>query len=85
MLKMIDKVWLKLEDSLKGFKWGYKGIYAYAVAEVSQESWDEGFDNGVISSRKAVINKLENMNPKLSNQEFQLGYEHALAIVRGEL
>lgn len=85
MLKTIDKAWIKLEDKLKGFKYGYNAIYAYSVAEESKISWDEGFDNGVISSRKAVINKLENMNPKLSNQEFQLGYEHALAIVRGEL
>lgn len=85
MLKMIDKVWLKLEDKYNGWKWGYQAVYLFAVASESKESWDEGFDNGVISSRKAVINKLENMNPKLSNQEFQLGYEHALAIVRGEL
>lgn len=85
MLKTIDRVWIKLEDKLKAFKYGYNAIYAYSVAEEFKISWDEGFDNGVISSRKAVINKLENMNPKLSNQEFQLGYEHALAIVRGEL
>ena len=85
MLKMIDKVWLKLEDKYNGWKWGYQAVYLFAVASESKDSWDEGFDNGVISSRKAVINKLENMNPKLSNQEFQLGYEHALAIVRGEL
>ena len=85
MLKMIDKAWLKLEDKYNGWKWGYQAVYLFAVASESKDSWDEGFDNGVISSRKAVINKLENMNPKLSNQEFQLGYEHALAIVRGEL
>jgi hypothetical protein len=53
--------------------------------EAYDMGWDDGFDNGIVSSRKAVINKLENMNPKLSNPEFQLGYDHAVAIVKGDI
>lgn len=85
MLRLIDRTWLRLEDKLKGFKYGYNAIYTYSVAEESKISWDEGFDNGIVSCRKAVINKLENMNPKLSNAEFQLGYDHAVAIVKGDI
>ena len=85
MLKWIDKTWINIVDKYNGFKWGYQAVYLYAVAAESKESWDEGFDNGIVSCRKAVINNLENMNPKLSNDEFQLGYLHALAIVKGEI
>lgn len=80
-MKALDK----LSDKLKGFRFGYTKIYETTKAFTYSSAWDEGFDNGIISSRKAVINKLENMNPKLSNPEFQLGYMHALAIVKGEI
>lgn len=85
MLRWIDKTWIRLEDKLKGFKYGYEEIYSNAHEIGSEDAWDAGFDNGIVSSRKAVINKLENMNPKLSNAEFQLGYDHAVAIVKGEI
>ena len=85
MLRWIDKTWLRLEDKLKGFKYGYDAIYEKTRDMTYSDSWDEGFDNGIVSSRKAVINKLENMNPKLSNPEFQLGYDHAVAIVKGDI
>lgn len=80
-MKALDK----LSDKLKGFKYGFDAIHEKTKEATHAESWDDGFDNGIISSRKAVINKLENMNPKLSNPEFQLGYMHALAIVKGEI
>ena len=68
MLRFIDKTWLRLEDKLKGFKYGYNAIYVYSVSEESKISWDEGFDNGIVSSRKAVIKKSTNCRTATNNK-----------------
>lgn len=80
-MRQLDNIWFWLADRYMGVVKGAQCIHQ----EAYDMGWDDGFDNGIVSSRKAVINKLENMNPKLSNPEFQLGYDHAVAIVKGDI
>lgn len=81
MLKRIDAIWFAMKDRWKGFVRGECAI----ETESYDNGWDDGFNNGVVTGRLAAQAKLTNMNPKLSNAEFQLGYSHAVAIVKGEI
>lgn len=80
-MKLLDKMYFAISDHYKGLKYGQCKTHEQGY----NNGWDDGFENGVISSRKAVINKLENMNLNASDQSFQLGYLHALAIAKGEI
>lgn len=80
-MKKLDRLYFTIHDRLLGLAKGYDCIQE----EGYSKGWDEGFDNGVVSSRKAVINKIEEKNLNASDESFQLGYLHALAIAKGEV
>lgn len=80
-MKRLDRIYFTIQDKLEGLAKGHDCIQEQAYAK----GWDEGFDNGLVSSRRAVINKLEEKNLNSSDQSFQLGYLHALAIAKGEV
>jgi hypothetical protein len=81
MLTKVDSLYFWLRDHYRGL---IKGECASHEAGYNN-GWDDGFDNGIITSRKAVINKLSAHDPKLNNAEFTLGYNQAVAIVKGEI
>ena len=81
MLNKLDALYFWMRDHYRGL---VKGECASHEAGYTN-GWDDGFDNGIISSRLAVINKLKTHDPKLSNPEFTLGYNQAVAIVKGEV
>ncbi len=80
-MKKLDSIWFWLADRYTGLKHGKCAIYDRGY----DHGWDEGFDNGIVSSRKAVINKLAERDPKLNNPEFTLGYQQAVAVVKGDI
>ncbi len=80
-MKKLDNIWFWLADRYMGVVKGAQCIHQ----EAYDMGWDDGFDNGIVTSRKAVINKLATHDPKLSNPEFTLGYNQAVAIVKGEI
>jgi hypothetical protein len=81
MLNKLDALYFFIKDRYTGLING-----ECAIREAAYDNgWDDGFDNGIVTSRKAVINKLATHDPKLSNPEFTLGYNQAVAIVKGEI
>jgi hypothetical protein len=81
MLTKVDALYFWLKDRYNGLLKGECAIHQLAY----DNGWDDGFDNGIVTSRKAVINKLAAHDPKLNNAEFTLGYNQAVAIVKGEI
>lgn len=81
MLNKLDELYFWMRDHYRGLVKGECKSHEAGYAA----GWDEGFDNGIVSTRLAILNKMDHQNPKLSNPEFTLGYNHAVAIVKGEI
>lgn len=76
-MKLLDKMYFYVQNKMRGYNEGYE--------LGNNEGWTEGYDAGIIASRIAVIAKLEARDPKMSNEAFQLGYAHAIAVAKGEI
>ena len=69
MFRLIDDLLNKIRDHRLGYNSGYV----------------DGLRTGISTTRAGLEQKLTEKNPRMNNAEFQLGYEHALAIVKGEI
>lgn len=76
-MKLVDKIYFYVQNKMRGYNQGYD--------DGESVGWQEGYDAGIVASRMAVIAKLETKNPNMSDQSFQLGYLHALEIVKGNI
>lgn len=69
MLRTLDKIWFWLKDRSIGYNSGYVDGFR-AAQEVTEAQ---------------IIALLKEKNPELSNAGFQLGYTHAIEVVKGNV
>jgi hypothetical protein len=69
MLKTLDKIWFWLKDRSIGYNSGYV----------------DGFRAAQEVTHAQIIALLKEKNPELSNAGFQLGYTHAIEVVKGNV
>jgi hypothetical protein len=69
MFKALDRVWFWLKDRTIGYHSGYI----------------DGFNAGMDVLQGQTIALLSEKNPALSDQSFQLGYAHAVEVVKGNV
>lgn len=69
MNKALDKIWFWLKDRTMGYESGYQ----------------DGFRAAMEVTHAQAIARLSEKNPGLSNKTFQLGYDHAVEVVKGNV
>ena len=69
MLRTLDKIWFWLKDRSIGYNSGYV----------------DGFRAAQEITEAQIIALLKEKNPELSNAGFQLGYTHAIEVVKGNV
>lgn len=69
MFRLLDNLLNKIRDHRLGYNSGYV----------------DGLEAGISATRAGIERKLSDKNPRMNSAEFQLGYEHALAVVKGEI
>lgn len=69
MLKTLDRIWFWFKDRSMGYDSGYIDGYTAAI-EVAHAQ---------------TLARLKEKNPELSNKPFQLGYDHAVEVVKGNV
>jgi hypothetical protein len=69
LLRTLDKIWFWLKDRSIGYNSGYVDGFR-AAQEVTEAQ---------------IIALLKEKNPELSNAGFQLGYTHAIEVVKGNV
>jgi hypothetical protein len=69
MLRLIDRIWFTLKDRSMGYNSGYVDGFR-AAREVTDAQ---------------TLARLKEKNPELSNKAFQLGYAHAIEVVKGNV
>lgn len=80
-MKIIDKVYFACRDRWQGLKHGYSA----SRAEGYSLGYLEAYEGAEIDKLKGILELLDSKNPKLNNAEFQLGYLHAIAVIKGEI
>ncbi len=80
-MRQLDALYFWLKDHYNGLVKGECKSHEQGYVN----GWDDGFDNGIVTSRMAVLNKLSERDPKLNNAEFTLGYQQAVAVVKGDV
>jgi flagellar biosynthesis/type III secretory pathway protein FliH len=81
----LDMAWLAIADRAQGFYRGAASLYAEGFDVGDQLGFAEGYKAGTSVGQKTIEAKLEAYNPNLSSPEFTLGYEHAVAVAKGEV
>jgi len=81
----LDMAWLAIADRAQGLYRGAASLYAEGFDVGDRIGFAEGYKAGFSAGPKMVEAKLEAYNPNLSNPEFTLGYEHAVAVVKGKV
>jgi hypothetical protein len=69
MFRLLDRIWFTMQDKLKGYESGYI----------------DGFRSGIDVHQGVIEMQLRDHDLHHANPEFQLGYAHAVAIVKGEI
>jgi hypothetical protein len=69
LLRTLDKIWFWLKDRSIGYNSGYV----------------DGFRAAQEITEAQIIALLKEKNPELSNAGFQLGYTHAIEVVKGNV
>ena len=69
MLKTLDKIYSWLKDRWMGYGSGY----------------NDGFRAAMEVTQAQTLSRLKEKNPGLSNKTFQLGYDHAVEVVKGNI
>ncbi len=69
MLKALDKIYFWLKDRSLGYDSGY----------------NDGFRAAMEVTHAQTLARLKEKNPELSNKPFQLGYDHAVEVVKGNV
>jgi hypothetical protein len=69
LLKTLDNIWFTIKDKLAGYNSGYT----------------DGIRAGYDIAQGAVEAKLYEHDLQHANEAFQLGYAHAVAVVKGEI
>jgi hypothetical protein len=75
MFRLLDRIYFKLKD--KGYEEGY--------VDGVKDGWGDGYDIGQVNAKSAIETNLAIYNPNLSDKSFQLGYAHAVAVMKGEI
>jgi len=75
MLRLIDRIYFKLTD--RGYLDGYDQGFT--------EGYADGREDGKAEARQEILDELTMLNPHLKDQIFQLGYNHAVKVARGEI
>ena len=68
---MLDRIYFKLKD--KGYEEGY--------VDGVKDGWGDGYD----IAQAGLEAKLKEHDLQHANEAFQLGYAHAVAVVKGEV
>jgi len=75
-MKILDKLYFYFKETFSRYDEGYDNGY------------DQGELNGYQIARaelqQEIVCRLDEMNPHFSDESFQLGYRHAIAVVKGE-
>jgi hypothetical protein len=69
MLKALDKVWFWFKNRSIGYDSGY----------------NDGFRAAMSVTHAQALARLKEKNPGLSDKTFQLGYDHAVEVVKGNI
>jgi len=69
LLKTLDKIWFWFKDRSIGYNSGYV----------------DGFRAAQEVTHAQTLARLKEKNPELSNKPFQLGYDHAVEVVKGNV
>lgn len=69
MTKTLDRIWFWFKDRSIGYESGYNDGYRAATEVVQAQT----------------LARLAEKNPELSNKPFQLGYDHAVEVVKGNV
>lgn len=69
MLRLIDRIWFTLKDRSMGYNSGYI----------------DGFNAAMEVTHAQALARLNEKNPHLQDQTFQLGYAHAVEVVKGDV
>jgi len=69
MLKTLDKIYNWFRDHSMGYNSGY----------------NDGFRAAMEVTHAQTLARLNEKNPELSNSGFQLGYSHAIEVVKGNV
>ena len=69
MLRTLDKIYNWLKDRSMGYDSGY----------------NDGFRAALQVTQAQTLARLKEKNPELSNKPFQLGYDHAVEVVKGNI
>jgi hypothetical protein len=69
MLRLLDKLWFTIKDRASGYHLGY----------------EDGVRAGLDIKQASIESRLNEYNPQLSDQSFQLGYAHAVEVVKGKV
>ena len=69
MLKTLDRIYFWLKNRSLGYDSGY----------------NDGFRAAMEVTQAQTLARLKEKNPELSNKPFQLGYDHAVEVVKGNV
>ena len=69
LLRLLDNIWFTIKDKLAGYNSGYT----------------DGIRAGYDIAQGGLEAKLKEHDLQHSNEAFQLGYAHAVAVVKGEI
>jgi hypothetical protein len=81
LLTGVDKFYFYLRDHLKGAKQGFNDCYDSGYTT----GYGNGYEDGALEMIAEISKELVERNPNISDSGFQLGYNHAIAVVKGEL
>lgn len=74
MLKLIDRIWFKIQSHARGYDAGYGAGYS------------DGYYDAELAVWLKYIETLKKYAPTdFSDKSFQLGYAQALAVLKGEV
>ena len=69
MYKALDRIWFWFKDRSQGYDSGY----------------NDGFRAAMEVTHAQALARLNEKNPRMSNLTFQLGYDHATEVVKGNV
>lgn len=69
MFRTLDKIWFWFKDRSQGYDSGY----------------NDGFRAAMEVTQAQTLSRLQEKDLGLNNKTFQLGYNHAVAVVKGEV
>jgi hypothetical protein len=69
LLRTLDRIWFKLKDLSMGYNSGY--IDGFRAAQEVTEA--------------QTLRRLKDKDPGLKDKSFQLGYAHAVEVVKGNI